>query len=128
MSNKNLYWTSWVQQSADHRPVVFPPTKNILGWWCSGYDSNDLAILCAWILAIDETDVLTQVQENWPEVKSLSDFRFLDEKHQYSYSDRFKPSASSWIYDRLRPYALMVDYSDIDDSDYISSFKTEFNL
>lgn len=42
-----LYWISWHQPTEDYRPLTDPPHPQVMGWWCSGYDAYDIALLCA---------------------------------------------------------------------------------
>lgn len=78
-SAAKLFWCSWVQKTEDHRPITFPPNEAILGWWCSGYDSDDNAILCAVVRAKGERDARVAIEKDWPEFKN-EDFRFFEER------------------------------------------------
>jgi hypothetical protein len=85
----NRYWVSWYQPTDDFRPVVFPPTHGILGWWCSGYDSDDTPILVALVEAEDEEMAEDALIRNWPETEGI-EFRFFDQKESdYLPGDRF---------------------------------------
>ncbi len=104
-----LYWCSWNQPTEDHRPVKFPPNEQILGWWCSGYamDNNGdftASTLCAWVKAKDEDDVLKGVSKDWPEITSMSQFRFCDEKEKYEPCDRFPIEPYKWMKERFKEY------------------------
>lgn len=70
------YWVSWLQPGEDYRPLKDPPNEGIIGWWCSGYDSGDTAVLCALIRARDERYAVDAVLQDWPEFK---EWRFCEE-------------------------------------------------
>lgn len=61
------FWISWIQRTPDHRPVTYPPNDAILGWWCSGYDSDDNAVICAAVQADDPGRASAAIFEDWPE-------------------------------------------------------------
>jgi hypothetical protein len=65
----NRYWLSWIQPTKDFRPLTDPPNAAILGWWCSGYDSDDNATLCAGVEAKSERSAKAAVHIDWPEAK-----------------------------------------------------------
>ena len=98
-----LYWCSWYQSTEDYRPVKYPPTEQILGWWCSGHSLKG-ATLCAWVKAEDTADVLKTVNKNWPEITSMDQFRFCDEKDKYEPCDRFPIEPYEWMEKRFEEY------------------------
>jgi len=49
----------------------------ILGWWCSGYDEKDEAVLCALVLAASPEDAEKAVKKDWPEAYK---WRFVDQR------------------------------------------------
>jgi hypothetical protein len=97
MSDLKRFWASWIQPTDDHRPLTFPPNEGVLGWWCSGYDRHDEAILCAVILAENEDEAFKIVEKDWPEIQ---EWRFIDQRE-----DDFKPSdrfvMSDWMEERF---------------------------
>lgn len=99
-----LYWCSWNQPTEDHRPIKFPPNEQILGWWCSG-NGPEGATLCAWVKAEDEPDVLKTVNKDWPEITSMEQFRFCEEKEKYEPCDRFPIEPNEWMQERMREFA-----------------------
>jgi hypothetical protein len=92
------YWLSWVQPTDDYRPKHDPPAEAVLGWWCSGYNPGDQAVLCAVVAADSEEQARAALLADWPEVADVQ-FRFIhrSEPH-YVPGDRFPLSA--WM--RLR--------------------------
>ena len=79
------FWVSWYQDTADFRPLTDPPNPAVKGWWCSGYNAEDVPILCA-VVDVDEDDPLDAVLDSWPE----ADFRFNDEQDvNWTPGDRF---------------------------------------
>ena len=92
------FWLSWIQPGYDYRPMSFPPGKGILGWWLTGKDSQDRAILCALVEAKDEQDAWHQVWLDWPD---MGDRRFATEqdKDYQVISDRFP--LKDWIKERM---------------------------
>ncbi len=92
------YWVSWHQPTDDYRPLQDPPNAAILGWWCSGYDSNDVPILCALIEAGSERIGKAAIEKDWPEAQR---YRFFNEVGQdFLLSDRFPMSA--WMKKRIQ--------------------------
>lgn len=71
------FWVSWVQPTADFRPMHDPPAnKSVLAWWCSGFDSSCNAVLCALVNAKDEYEVSNCLRKDWPEVVDVQ-WRFI---------------------------------------------------
>ena len=91
-----LYWCSWVCDNDDHRPVTYPPNEAILGWWCSGYDSQYNAILCALVQADSESLALSSVEQDWPEFDG--NWRYIRETDTLL-TDRFP--LSDWMEPRV---------------------------
>lgn len=92
------FWTRFTQPTEDHRPLTYPPNKAILGWWCSGYDSDDNAILCALISAESEDAAWNAVIQDWPE--AIGPFHFCDEvSDDWRPSDRFV--IAGWSKERI---------------------------
>lgn len=69
--------------SEDYRPVTFPPPGP---YWCSGYGSDDEAILVAYVRTED------QVREFWPDSSPL---HFSDECDGITFTSRF-PEPAWW--------------------------------
>lgn len=65
----NRYWVSWHQPTDDYRPITCPPNAAIRGWWCSGYDDEDVAILCALVQAEGQGFAEAAVLADWPEAE-----------------------------------------------------------
>lgn len=74
------FWLSWIQPYEDYRPLTDPPHKAVIGWWCSGFDASDQAILCALVVAPSEDAAKAAIGESWPETKALEDWRFCESK------------------------------------------------
>jgi len=68
------FWVSWVQRTDDYRPLGYPP-KGLLGWWCSGYDCDDNATLCALLDADTEDAAKAAIAKEWPETEGI-EWRF----------------------------------------------------
>ena len=97
MSERKRFWCSFVQPTEDYRPLTYPPNESILGWWCSGYDGNDNAIICALIEGASEDDARKSVVKDWPEAML---FRFCDEvSTKWRPNDRFPQTG--WVIERL---------------------------
>jgi hypothetical protein len=95
------YWISWVQPTEDYRPLSDPPKNQaVIGWWVSGYDSQDHACICALVTASSDTDAMSVVATDWPESKSAA-WRFCHERTPpYIPGDRF--TFARWMVDRER--------------------------
>lgn len=97
------FWISWACTSDDHRPLTFPPHKAICGWWCSGYDADGNAILCAVVDAENEGDAMKAIFREWPEAKRHVrefEWRFIEHRDRdWKPGDRFP--ASDWMVSRL---------------------------
>lgn len=97
---RNVWWLSWVQPTPDYRPVTDPPNAGVLGWWCTGFDSEDSAILCAAVIGKNENDAKDKVIEDWPEAET-STWRFCEPmEHPYKLSDRFP--LDGWAKERFK--------------------------
>jgi hypothetical protein len=92
-----MKWLSWVCKEDDYRPISFPPNESILGWWCSGYDGDDNAIICALVKCEDEESAAAAIQKDWPEFDG--NWRFISDFESNTLSDRFR--ASDWSAERL---------------------------
>jgi len=81
------WWLSWVQPTEDYRPLSYPPHSSVLGWWCSGYDADDFATLCACVEAKSEQSAKAAINIDWPERKK---WRFCEAKpDDFTPGDRF---------------------------------------
>lgn len=96
------YWLSWPQPTEDFRPLTDPPDPAVLGWWCSGFDSDDRAILCALVQANTLDAAKGAVRRSWPEAPGKRQaWRIEDEKHPtWMPGDRF-PLDAEWMKQRL---------------------------
>ena len=91
------YWISWIQPGDDYRPLTFPPNEQILGWWCSGYDADDNATLCAVVSAANDEDAQDAVRTDWPEAEQ---WRFISQREEgFMPGDRFV--LEPWMKERL---------------------------
>lgn len=98
------FWVSWVEESADHRPLSCPPNAAIAGWWCSGESADGCRVICAVVYATDQPAAELAVLKDWPLASGqhVRDWRFFEPKsndYQPS-SDRFPPS--DWMAERLK--------------------------
>lgn len=59
------WWFSWVGVSG--QSVVWPMPAGWLGFWCTGYTSDDRATMCGWAEAEDEEALAAMVLQCWPE-------------------------------------------------------------
>ena len=96
------FWMSWYCFDADHRPLTYPPNKEILGWWhtgdgLSGID-REYSIICSMVEAKNENEAWAAVLEDWPGVEK----RFCEEqsKSEWRLSNRFV--LSDWMIPRLK--------------------------
>ena len=81
-----MKWVSWVQKTEDYRPLHDPPNDDVIGWWCSGYDSNDNAILVAFLNVNSDLMAVKAIRKDWPE---LEEWRFIQDCDSEKPSDRF---------------------------------------
>jgi len=95
------YWLSWICTEEDHRPVTYPPGGGILGWWCSGYDSDGNSVMCALVRAVDEDDAKVIVRNDWPEFDG--EWRFIEERpSDWKPNDRFP--LKDWMKERFERF------------------------
>lgn len=96
------FWISWIQNSEDFRPLSDPPSENVLGWWCSGYDADDSAVLCAAVLAIDEDAARAVITANWESKPGeVGEWRFCEERaSDWTPGNRF-PITTDWAKKRF---------------------------
>lgn len=97
------FWMSWIVSEEDYRPLTFPPNAAILGWWCSGYDTDDHSILCGLVEAKNEAAARKAVLRDWPGIS----WRFVEPKdtNHIIQSDRFP--LSDWMKERMQPAASL---------------------
>jgi hypothetical protein len=89
MKPRKRFWLSWIQPTPDYRPVMDPPNDAVLGWWCTGFDSNDSAILCAGVQASTPSAAKKAIAMDWPEAE-IAVWRFCDViEPPFKLSDRF---------------------------------------
>ena len=102
------WWVSWYQPTDDPRPLTWPPHKNILGYWETGYrDSDGAFTLCAYLLACSERIGKRIIKKQWPEAK---EWRFFDraernevDEGRFPMSDWMKPRFDNWQRRNRRP-------------------------
>jgi hypothetical protein len=103
MGAMNRFWLSWPQPTEDFRPLTDPPQPaGILGWWCSGYDADDVALLCALVEASNLKAAKAAVRQSWPEAPSKQQVWRIENEHDATFrpGDRFP--VNDWIADRLK--------------------------
>ncbi len=97
------FWVSWVCTSTDPRPLLFPPHKEICGWWRTGFNADDNVTICAVVDAESESHAAAAVFRDWPEAELyVNEFgwRFIEPRDRdWKPGDRFPPS--EWMADRL---------------------------
>ena len=94
------YWVSWLQPGEDYRPLNFPPDDKIIGWWATGYSSNNMTTLCAFVVADNYEDAANAVLKDWPEATQNSWRSFETKDPEFVPNDRF-PFAE-WMQERLK--------------------------
>ena len=65
-----LFFVAWREYVEDYRPVRYPPTENILGWWLIGCGSDkkeDYHKVCAYVTANNIDQAYYHILKNWPE-------------------------------------------------------------
>lgn len=96
-------WISWICTSTDRRPLTYPPNRQILGWWCTGYAPSGESMLVALVECGDVNDAATAIYADWPEARLAVEewgWRFADLKpDNYVPNDRFP--LSEWMMDRV---------------------------
>lgn len=68
--DKRRFWLSWPQPTRNYRPLADPLDPRILGWWCSGYDSQDRAVLLSLVKGTNLGEAKGAVRAMWPEAPS----------------------------------------------------------
>jgi hypothetical protein len=92
------YWISWYQNTEDYRPLNSPPNEQILGWWNTGVNGDDLNIICALVSAESEAAATEAILKEWPEATEYK-WRFFDEKLYTPMEDRFP--REEWMVERI---------------------------
>lgn len=77
----------FTSNAEDYRPVIFPPPGP---WWCSGYDSEDNAIIIAYLPFSEKLDRF------WPEAAN-DDWTA---ENKITFTDRF-PKPEWWEGEKL---------------------------
>lgn len=98
---KPRWWISWVQPTADYRPLTHPPTLEVLGWWCTGELADETAFtLVAAVEAESEDEAKEIIVKNWPEA---TEWRFCGQKSStFVPNDRFV--FREWMTERFGDY------------------------
>lgn len=97
------FWLSWPQPTEDFRPLTDPPADGVLGWWCSGYDHQDRATLCALVEANTMAAAKTVVRRSWPEAPSKRQAWRIEDEYPNGWcelGDRFP--LQPWMRRRLK--------------------------
>lgn len=83
--------------------MTYPPNNAVKGWWLSGYDSEDNAVLCAVVDADSIEAAVASINLDWPEsgMTANSGYRFIEKKPDLKWvpGDRFP--LAGWMKDRL---------------------------
>lgn len=94
---------SWVSNTVDYRPLTYPPRKEILGWWCTGYNEDDMPTIVALVQCNDLNDVAEIIYSEWPESRQFVEqfgWRFADlHVDDFVPGDRFV--LTDWMRERL---------------------------
>lgn len=97
----NRFWISWIQYTDDPRPVNFPPTPDVLGYWITGEDFEGNSTIVALVQADSEDGAKAIVgsDSNWPEAREWNEWRFCEKKEKdYIPGDRFPIPAWSPLF------------------------------
>lgn len=94
------FWISWYQKTEDPRPIHFPPSQGILGWWSSGVrNSDDAHTISCVVDAKNEKEAMLEISKDWPEEER--EHRFCKEReNDFQPGDRFP--LSEWMRDRFK--------------------------
>lgn len=81
---------SWLRvrlfsEAEDFRPIYKPPALPEGPWWCSGYDSDDRAVIIAYVKSLET------IEKQWPE----GEIDFFDNVEKVEFSSRF-PKPEWW--------------------------------
>lgn len=97
---KKRFWISWYQKTEDYRPLVYPPQKGIIGWWCSGTRLSDgSSTLVALVEVENEDNIPELLKPHWKD-EERSDFRFVEEVDMdWKPNNRFP--LSDWMKERI---------------------------
>lgn len=95
------FWLSWPQPTEDFRPLTDPPVEGILGWWCSGYDTDNRPLLCALVSANTLISAKALIRQSWPEAPPKKASWRIEQEHPLDFvpGDRFP--LMSWMRKRL---------------------------
>lgn len=98
------FWLSWPQPTTDYRPLTDPPRAGIIGWWCSGYDSDNVAILCALVQANTLRSAKAIIRQSWPEAPLKNQVWRIEDDYPTDWlpGDRFP--LSGWMQSRFDAY------------------------
>lgn len=100
------FWLSWNEYSEDYRPVIDPPNRAVLAWWCSGEDgAGRYSTLVALVEAPTEREAKEAILADWPRHLDMEDqgreWRFCNEVgFDYRPGDRFKIN-KGWALERV---------------------------
>lgn len=100
---KGLWWLSWPQPMSDYRPLTDPPDAKVLGWWCTGYTSENHATLCALVAATTIGGAKAAVRRSWPEAPSKSQSWRLEESLS-ELPDEGRFPRDGWIGRRIKAF------------------------
>lgn len=103
----NRYWISFYfegphGEQSDYRPVNWPPSPGILGYWNSGYRADGAITLCVWLEAKSESAARKLLAKDWPEAaKGTTEWRFFEHvAPDWTPGGRFQ--LSDWAQDRIK--------------------------
>lgn len=97
-------WMSWCENAVDYRPLTYPPRREVLGWWCTGYNADDMPTIVAMIECDDLNDAAEIVYSEWPMADEWVEehgwrFAALEPDTFVPPSDRFV--IADWMVDRI---------------------------
>ena len=97
MGALNRFWLSWPQPTEDFRPLTDPPRPaGILGWWCSGYDADDVALLCALVEASNLSAAKAAIRQSWPEAPGKRQVWRIEQEHDATFRPGSRFPINGW--------------------------------
>tara|TARA_Y100000310_G_C20056709_1_gene523073 strand:+ start:170 stop:460 length:291 start_codon:yes stop_codon:yes gene_type:complete len=83
------YWVSWICEEEDYRPVK-TTINGLVGYWHSGWDLKNNAILCALVEAVTKEEAEKIIRDGWPETEHIGEWRiFYGQPLHWIPGDRF---------------------------------------
>ena len=100
----NMFFIAWREYVEDYRPILFPPTKQILGWWligCGVDRKGEYHKVCAYVVAENKDQVNYIILKNWPEF-DVEDIELCKEVNSIKNHPKFK--IEEWMKDRIKEW------------------------